>query len=215
VPHPVRPSLLDHLASNVTGNLMPRNSAGSKIRASGGDAMAAAITAAHAAGRRGSHADFPIQFNEKVRLYARLGTALIAAREGGQDPFAAITAVIPWELFRASVAEAAALARPEDFVSYERLSEHYTAMRRWAPAFLAAFSFQGRPATAALLRAVDTLRDMNEAASLKLPKSAPTGFIRERWSRYVMPGGEIDRRYYQFCCRSCAAGCAPATYGSQ
>src|SRR5215471_9129932 len=72
-------------------------------------------------------------------------------------------------------------------------------MRRWAPAFLAAFSFQGGPAAASLLRAVDTLRDMNEAASSKLPKSAPTGFIRERWARYVMPGGEIDRRYYEFC----------------
>ena len=88
-----------------------------------------------------------------------------------------------------------ALARPEDFDSYEGLGEHYAAMRRWAPAFLAAFSFQGGPAAASLLRAVDTLRDMNEAASSKLPKSAPTGFIRERWARYVMPGGEIDRRY--------------------
>jgi hypothetical protein len=34
---------------------------------------------------------------------------------------------------------------------------------------------------------------------LKLPKSAPTGFIRERWSRYVMPGGALDRRYYELC----------------
>jgi TnpA family transposase len=137
--------------------------------------------------------------NEKVRLYGRVGTALIAARERGQDPYEAITAVIPWERFRASVAEAEALARPEDFDSYERLGEHYAAMRRWAPAFLAAFSFQGGPAAASLLRAVDTLRDMNEAASLKLPKSAPTGFVRERWARYVMHGGEIDRRYYEFC----------------
>ena len=63
--------------------------------------------------------------NEKVRLYARVGTALIAAREGGQDPYEAITAVIPWERFRASVAEAEALARPEDFDSYQRLGEHY------------------------------------------------------------------------------------------
>ena len=93
--------------------------------------------------------------NEKVRLYARVGAALIAAREAGQDPFEAITAVIPWERFRASVAEAEALARPEDFDSYERLGEHYAAMRRWAPAFLAAFSFQGVPAAASLLRAVD------------------------------------------------------------
>jgi TnpA family transposase len=93
--------------------------------------------------------------NEKVRLYARVGTALIAAREGGQDPYEAITTVVPRERFRASVAEAEALARPEDFDSYERLSGHYAAMHRWAPAFFSAFSFQGGPAAASLLHAVD------------------------------------------------------------
>ena len=137
--------------------------------------------------------------NEKVRLYARVGGALIAAREVGRDPFEAIATVIPWERFRASVAEAEALARPEDFDSYGMLGEHYAAVRRWAPAFLAAFSFQGVPAAASLLRAVDVLRNMNEAGALKLPKSAPTGFIRERWSRYVMPGGALDWRYYELC----------------
>jgi len=71
--------------------------------------------------------------NEKVRLYARVGAALIAAREAEQDPFEAITGIIPWERFRVSVAEAEALARPEDFDSYERLGDHYGAMRRWAP----------------------------------------------------------------------------------
>src|SRR5277367_6706720 len=135
--------------------------------------------------------------NEKVGLYARVGAALIAAREAGQDPFDAITAVIPWERFRASVAEA--LARPQDFDSYERLGEHYAVMRRWAPALLAAFSFQGVPAAASLLRAVEVLRAVNEAGTLKLSKSAPTGFISDRWARYVMPGGVLDRRYYEFC----------------
>jgi TnpA family transposase len=137
--------------------------------------------------------------NEKVRLYARVGTALIAAREVGQDPFEAITAVIPWERFRASVAEAETLARPEDFDSYEMLGKHYATARRWAPTFLATFSFEGVPAAASLLHAVEMLREMNGAASAKLPKSAPTGFIRERWARYVMPGGALDRRYYELC----------------
>src|SRR5271168_1516430 len=68
--------------------------------------------------------------NEKVGLYARVGAALIAAREAGQDPFDAITAVIPWERFRASVGEAEALARPENFDSYEVLGEHYAAVQR-------------------------------------------------------------------------------------
>ena len=153
--------------------------------------------------------------NEKVRLYARVGTALIAAREGGQDPYEAITAVIPWERFRASVAEAETLAGPEDFNSYERLGEHYAAMRRWAPAFFAAFFFQSRPTAASLLRAVDVLRDMNEAASLRLPKSAPTGFIASDGPGMCCPAvnwtGAITN---SACCRSCAADYAPATSGS-
>jgi len=137
--------------------------------------------------------------NEKVRLYARVGAALIMARETEQDPFAAITAVIPWERFRASVAEAGALARSEEFDPYQMLGEHYAGVRRWAPDFLATFAFQGVPAAASLLRAIDMLRDMNEAARPKLPKSAPTGFIRERWARHVLPGAAIDRRYYELC----------------
>ena len=47
--------------------------------------------------------------NEKVRLYARVGAALIAAREGKRDPFDAITTVIPWDRFRASVAAISSL----------------------------------------------------------------------------------------------------------
>ena len=137
--------------------------------------------------------------NEKVRLYARIGAALIAAREAEPDPFDAITAVIPWERFRASVAEADALARSEEFDPYQMLGEHYAGARRWAPAFLATFAFQGRPAAASLLRAVAMLREMNEAATPTLPKSVPTGFIRQRWAGHVLPGGAVDRRYYEIC----------------
>jgi len=43
------------------------------------------------------------------------------------------------------------------------------------------------------------LRDMNDADMPRLPKSAPTGFIRERGARHVLPGGAIDRRYYALC----------------
>ena len=84
--------------------------------------------------------------NEKVRLYARVGAALIAARDNKQDAFDAITAVIPWDRFLATVAEAEALARSEEFDAYQMLGEHYAGIRRWAPAFLDAFVFQGVPA---------------------------------------------------------------------
>ena len=137
--------------------------------------------------------------NEKVRLYARIGTALIAAREAKRDAFDAIAAVLSWDRFRETVTEAEALARSEEFDAYQMLTEHYAGVRRWSPAFLATFTFQGVPAVAPLLRAIDMLRAMNNAPPLSLPKSAPTSFIRERWARYVMPGGRIDRRYYELC----------------
>ena len=52
--------------------------------------------------------------NEKVRLYAKVGAALIATHDGKADAFIALTTVIPWERFRTSVAEAQALARPAE-----------------------------------------------------------------------------------------------------
>ena len=74
--------------------------------------------------------------NDKVRLFARVGAALITGRNDQQDGYEAIIALMPWEKFCASVAEAEALARPEEFDAYKNLSEHYAGVRRWSPAFL-------------------------------------------------------------------------------
>jgi len=138
--------------------------------------------------------------NEKVRLYARVGAALIAAHDGKRDAFDAIATVIPWERFRTTVAEAEALTRPDEFDAYQMLGEHYAGIRRWSPAFLEAFAFQSVPAAAALMRAIEALREMNRMATPSLPKSAPTSFVRQRWARHVLlPGGVIDRRHYELC----------------
>src|SRR5271166_4431601 len=137
--------------------------------------------------------------NEKVRLYARVGAALIAARDGKQDAYGAITAVIPWERFRATVAEAETLARPQEFDVYQKLGEHYAGIRRWSPAFLDTFQFESVPASASLMRAIEVLREANRTSAATLPESAPTAFVRRRWAPYVLPGGAIDRRHYELC----------------
>ena len=60
--------------------------------------------------------------NDKVRLYSRIGQALLEAKESGSDPYAAIEAVIPWDEFTESVSEAELLARPDhDFLRRENL----------------------------------------------------------------------------------------------
>jgi TnpA family transposase len=137
--------------------------------------------------------------NEKVRLYAQVGAALIAARDDQQDAYGAITMLMPWERFRATVAEAEALARPEEFDVYQTLGEHYAGIRRWSPAFLGAFVFESVPASASLMRAIAVLREANRSEKSTLPKSAPTGFVRQRWAPHVMPGGVINRRHYELC----------------
>lgn len=137
--------------------------------------------------------------NEKVHLYARVGAALIAARDAKQDAYDAIIALMPWEKFCTTVTEAEALARPEAFDTYQDLVRHYAGSRRWSPAFLAAFEFESMPTSASLLRAIAVLREMNRSGATTLPHSAPTGFVRRRWAPYVLPGGPIDRRHYELC----------------
>jgi len=141
--------------------------------------------------------------NEKIRLYARVGKALIASRAGGGDAFAAIDAVLPWERFVATVEEASNLARSEEFDFYQALGERYGGVRRWAPAFLAAFDFQAVPTAEPLMRAIAVLRNVNASGTQALPKTAPTAFIKQRWARHVFTGGradgDLDRRYYELC----------------
>ena len=154
--------------------------------------------------------------NEKVRLYARVGAALIAARDGKQDAFGAIAAVIPWERFRTTVAEAEALARPEEFDAYQKLGEHYAGIRRWSPAFLEAFAFESVPASASLMRAIEVLREANRAGKSDL---AEIGSDRLRpaalgAATFCPAASSTDVTTNSACCRNCATGCAPATCGS-
>ncbi|HAX7295790.1 TPA: hypothetical protein JTO75_004382, partial [Escherichia coli] len=74
--------------------------------------------------------------NDKVRLYSRIGQALLEAKESGSDPYAAIEAVIPWDEFTESVSEAELLARPEGFDHLHLVGENFATLRRYTPALL-------------------------------------------------------------------------------
>jgi hypothetical protein len=75
--------------------------------------------------------------NDKIRLLARLGDALIEARNTGSDAFAAIETV-PWDCFAAAIAEAKKVSR-EDGPDYAALAAaNHAVLRRVGPLFLAA-----------------------------------------------------------------------------
>ncbi len=137
--------------------------------------------------------------NEKVRLYAAVGAAVIAARADADDPYQAIQSVLPWEAFVRTVAEAEHLARPADFDYLDHLDAFYGQVRRYAPALLDALEFRGAPPSQPLLRALRVLKDMNAADARRVPRSAPTAFVKPRWSDHVFTDTGIDRHYYELC----------------
>lgn len=96
--------------------------------------------------------------NEKVRLYADIGKALIKARENQIDLSQAIESVLPWNQFIESVEEARVLARPQDFSFFPRLKNQYSYLRRYAPTLLSSFEFQTAPNCKSLLEAIHLLR---------------------------------------------------------
>jgi hypothetical protein len=137
-----------------------------------------------------------------VRLFGRIGQALIEAKQDGRDPFAAIEAVMSWDAFAESVTEAQKLAQPEDFDFLHRVGESYAMLRRYAPEFLAVLKLRAAPAAKDVLDAIEVLRGMNSDNARKVPADAPTEFIKPRWQKLVMTDTGIDRRYYELCALS-------------
>lgn len=137
--------------------------------------------------------------NEKVRLYSRIGRALLEAKQSGSNPFAAIEAIIPWEVFSESISEAERLAQPEAFDYLALVGDGFSQLRRYTPTLLAVLPMKAAPVARELLAAVDVLRDMNERQSRKVPDDAPTSFVRKRWENLVHTSDGLDRRFYELC----------------
>ncbi|MDL1865613.1 Tn3 family transposase [Betaproteobacteria bacterium PRO5] len=137
--------------------------------------------------------------NAKVRLFGRIGQALIEAKQSGCNPFAAIEAIMSWDDFAENVIEAQKLAQPEDFDFLHRISENYTTLRRYAPEFLDILKLRAAPAAKSVLDAIDVLRNMNSDNTRKVPADAPIDFIKPRWQKLILTDTAIDRRYYELC----------------
>jgi TnpA family transposase len=137
--------------------------------------------------------------NDKVRLYSRIGRALLDAKQSGGDPFAAIEAIIPWEVFSETITEAETLAQPEDFDFLSLVGDGFTQLRRYTPTLLEALTMKAAPTARELLAGVEVLKGMNERQARKVPDDAPTSFVRKRWESLVRTPDGLDRRFYELC----------------
>jgi TnpA family transposase len=129
--------------------------------------------------------------NEKVRLFAKLGAALIAAKanEGEAGLDGAVASAIGWEKLAASVAEAERLTRPDKVDLPALATRAWPVLHRLGPLFLDAFELRAVPAAAATLRAVELLHEVYASGSRKWPKSLPASFLRPAWRNAVRDSG--------------------------
>lgn len=140
--------------------------------------------------------------NDKVRLYSKIGHALMEAKKKEEDPFVAIEKIISWEDFEKSVAEADNLAQPESFDHFYLLNEQYATLRRYTPKFLEVLDLRASSVAQELLDGIEVIREMNITNSNKVLDDAPTSFIRPRWKPMVFTKNGIDRRFYEICALS-------------
>jgi TnpA family transposase len=140
--------------------------------------------------------------NDKVRLYSKVGHALLDAKESGSDPFEAIEKVISWEDFTLSITEADQLSQPESFDHLHFVTESFNMLRRYTPEFLNVLQLSAAPAAQRVLDAINVLKGMNARGSRKMPEDAPTTFVKPRWKPLVIVNGNIDPRFYEICALS-------------
>ena len=135
--------------------------------------------------------------NDKVRLLAKLGAALLQARDRGADLDNAVAAAVGWDTLARNVEEAERLARPDKADLRALAARAWPVLHRLGPLFLGAFQFRAVPAAAGTMRAVELLRQAYASGGRKWPRNPPTSFLRPAWREAVWSSGELDRRIWE------------------
>jgi TnpA family transposase len=137
--------------------------------------------------------------NEKRHNYARLTFVVTRARKECRPVEDAIAEAFAWETLEQDGQEAARLARPVGTAPFQDFRAQFPQFRQYTPKFLEAFQFEAIPVYQPLLRALDTLREVNRQTRPEIPAHAPRSFVKAKWAPFVFTEKGIDRCYYERC----------------
>lgn len=137
--------------------------------------------------------------NDKVRMLARLGDTLIAAKVSGSDPIPEIGRVIGWEELATSVAEAKRLVRTDGPDRSAIVARGHTVLRAVGPRLLESLTFRALPASSGVLAGIEALRCYYAGGRRLWPKEATLAFVPKPWQATVVTSAGIDRRAYEVC----------------
>jgi TnpA family transposase len=96
--------------------------------------------------------------------------------------------------------ESGRLARPLDDSYFDFLSERYSYIRQFAPAFIEAFEFRSNHTDDPLLKGIRLLEELNEEGRPRILDEAPLEFVPAKWGPYVVrDDGRVEKRYWELC----------------
>jgi TnpA family transposase len=138
--------------------------------------------------------------NETVRLFGEMARIVLDPTVRDAQLRHAIYRRIPATRLQKAVEESTRIVRPDEDSGLDFLRKRYGPLRRFVPAFLAAFPFRTNVDPDPLLEAVDLLRRLSECRGRSLPRNTAVDFVPPKWRPYVIDGqGRIDRAYFELC----------------
>ncbi|WP_144283993.1 Tn3 family transposase [Chryseobacterium echinoideorum] len=136
---------------------------------------------------------------EQLGIFFKIGSALLDARETGEDPFDAVESVISWEALARSISEAKNLTVKQNFDSLYFISDKYSTIKKYSGEFLKELELRSAPVAEDILSAVGILIDLYEGKIKRLPEKLPSGFVRKRWEELIFTEDGTDRKFYELC----------------
>jgi len=137
------------------------------------------------------------KINEKLCHYVSFGDAVIKARTEEIDPYNALESVMSWDKFVKSVQETKDILRPDDDY-LDLLANHYPYLRRYTPRLVKSLEFQGNQSSKTIIRALDKIKECNEAGKRKIKEAVPVDFIKKAWNKHLYDEeGNIKKSYYE------------------
>ncbi|EAD4778670.1 Tn3 family transposase, partial [Listeria monocytogenes] len=78
------------------------------------------------------------------------------------------------------------------------IKTRYNYLRKYTPSLLDSLVFKSTKSAEPLLKALDTIRELNDSGKRKIPDGSPLSFVPKRWQKHVFDDeGNINRQYYE------------------
>ena len=132
-----------------------------------------------------------------MRLFSSTLESLQQAHENGSDSFEALDWTVGWECLMKAKPEVDALGDMATEDPLTLASRRYVQLRKFAPAFIEAFSFSVPEAGTDLQKSLALLREHNKSGKRKLPDKVPMPFPAKHWKALIMEDGKPNRRSYE------------------